>query len=279
MTPKLPRREREVYEILCAAAPITAAAVRERMADAPGSSAVRTLLSRLEGRGLVAHVETGRHLSLQPHPGGGAGARIGAQPVRQNLFEGSAISAATALLGMSREADPQELAALEEALAQARARAAGRTAVSAVLLGGLAAQSTLAALAARSSLAAVLGLGGLWLLRRRSPLDRAVWLKLALGLLLAMPLLPRVHIPMPAAVTAMTAPAPVQVAVSAMPADKPAPQAIVARAALGRACPMRCWRWLSMGSGWPRCWGICCSGWPCCADGRAWHGPRRSGVA
>jgi beta-lactamase regulating signal transducer with metallopeptidase domain len=66
--------------------------------------------------------------------------------------------------------------------------------VSPALLGGLAAQSTLGA---------VLGLGGLWLLRHRSPLDRASWLKLALALLLALPWLPRVQVPMPAALAAM----------------------------------------------------------------------------
>jgi len=70
--------------------------------------------------------------------------------------------------------------------------------VSAALLSGLAAQSTLGA---------ALGLGGLWLLRHRSPLDRATWAKLALALLLAMPLLPRVHLPMPPVLAPMLAPA------------------------------------------------------------------------
>ena len=83
--------------------------------------------------------------------------------------------------------------------------------MSAALLGGLAAQSTLGA---------ALGLGGLWLLRHRSPLDRAVWLKVALGLLLALPLLPRVSLPMPAAVARLMAPSPTQPAMRpALPAQ------------------------------------------------------------
>ncbi|WP_068082898.1 BlaI/MecI/CopY family transcriptional regulator [Novosphingobium rosa] len=124
MSPKLPRREREVFEILCAAAPITAAAVRARMADAPGSSAVRTLLSRLEGRGLVDHVEQDGVYLYSPTQ---AVEQVRGSALSQfvkTFFEGSAISAATALLGMSRGADEEELEALEAALAQARARAA-----------------------------------------------------------------------------------------------------------------------------------------------------------
>ncbi len=124
MTPTLPRREREVFEILCAAAPISAAAVRDRMVDAPGSSAVRTLLSRLEGRGLVAHVEADGVYLYSPVE---AAEKVRGSALSQfvkTFFEGSAISAATALLGMSRQPDVEELEALEQALAQARARAA-----------------------------------------------------------------------------------------------------------------------------------------------------------
>ena len=47
MIPALPRREREIFEILCGADGATVADVRERLSDAPGYSAVRTLLSRL----------------------------------------------------------------------------------------------------------------------------------------------------------------------------------------------------------------------------------------
>ncbi|MDE2169795.1 MAG: M56 family metallopeptidase [Sphingomonadales bacterium] len=100
--------------------------------------------------------------------------------------------------------------------------------MNAALLGGLAAQSTLAALAARSTLAAALGLGGLWLLRHRSPLDRAVWLKLALALLLAMPFLPRLHIPMPGLLAQMMAPAPATTVPPVVLAAQAAPRAAVA---------------------------------------------------
>jgi predicted transcriptional regulator len=124
MTDKLPRREREVFEILCAAPAASAAAVRDRMADAPSNSAVRTLLSRLEGRGLVSHAQQDGVYLYSPTQ---AAEQVRGSALSQfvkTFFEGSAVSAATALLGMSRQPDADELEALEQALAQARARAA-----------------------------------------------------------------------------------------------------------------------------------------------------------
>ena len=55
MIGSLPRREREIYEILLAAGEATAADVRRAMADAPSHSAVRTMLARLEAKGAIAH--------------------------------------------------------------------------------------------------------------------------------------------------------------------------------------------------------------------------------
>ncbi len=55
MIANLPRREREIFEILCSAGEASAADIRRRMEDAPSHSAVRTLLARLEDRGLVTH--------------------------------------------------------------------------------------------------------------------------------------------------------------------------------------------------------------------------------
>jgi predicted transcriptional regulator len=120
----LPRREREVFEILSASAPATAAAVRDKMTDAPSNSAVRTLLSRLEGRGLVSHDERDGVYVYSPTQ---AAEQVRGSALSQfvkTFFEGSAVSAATALLGLSRQPDAAELEALEEALAKARARAA-----------------------------------------------------------------------------------------------------------------------------------------------------------
>ncbi len=52
MIDSLPRREREIFELLCSAGEATAAEIRAAMKDPPSYSAVRTLLARLEARGV-----------------------------------------------------------------------------------------------------------------------------------------------------------------------------------------------------------------------------------
>ena len=69
MIPVLPRREREIFEILCGLQRATVADVRDRMADAPSYSAVRTMLARLEAKGLISHREQDGAYSYEVVPG------------------------------------------------------------------------------------------------------------------------------------------------------------------------------------------------------------------
>jgi predicted transcriptional regulator len=118
----LPRREREIFEIVASAGTATAVEVRAAMSDPPSHSAVRTLLARLEARGLLRHrrVEQSYVYESVPRP---AKVRESAlQQLVKTFFNGSAASAATALLGLSREFDPAELEALQRAIDEAKER-------------------------------------------------------------------------------------------------------------------------------------------------------------
>jgi predicted transcriptional regulator len=122
MIDTLPRREREIFEILCGAPEATAAEVRDAMRDPPSYSAVRTLLTRLEARGLVTHrtVDQAYVYKSVPQP-----AKVRESALRQmvkNLFDGSAASAATALLGLTKSLSPDEAAALQRAIDEAKER-------------------------------------------------------------------------------------------------------------------------------------------------------------
>lgn len=120
----LPRRERELFEILCAAGEATAADLRERMSDPPSYSAVRTLLSRLVARGLVRHRLVDQSYVYESVP---QAEKIKESALRQmvkTFFDGSAASAATALLGLSRNLEADELDALQRAIDEARERRA-----------------------------------------------------------------------------------------------------------------------------------------------------------
>ena len=122
MIRNLPRREREIFEILCSAGEATAAQVREAMAEPPSYSAVRTMLGRLEAKGMVKHrVEEQSYVYRSvPQP-----AKVRESALRQlvkTFFDGSAASAATALLGLSEALDEEELDALQRAIDEAKER-------------------------------------------------------------------------------------------------------------------------------------------------------------
>lgn len=122
MIDSLPRREREIFELLCSAGEATAAEIRSAMADPPSYSAVRTLLARLEARGLVRHrtVDQAYVYKSVPQP-----AKVRESALKQlvkNLFDGSAANAATALLGLTKSLTPEEAEELQRAIDEAKNR-------------------------------------------------------------------------------------------------------------------------------------------------------------
>jgi predicted transcriptional regulator len=122
MIDSLPRREREIFELLCSAGEATAAGIRAAMQDPPSYSAVRTLLARLEARGAIRHRvddQTYVYKSVkQP-------AKIRESALKsmvRTFFDGSAASAATALLGLTKNLSADEAEALLKAIREAEER-------------------------------------------------------------------------------------------------------------------------------------------------------------
>lgn len=120
MFDSLPRREREIFEILCGLGEATAVDIRMAMTDSPSDSAVRALLARLVAKGLIAHrTEKGAYV-YAPAQRTERVAANALQRLVQTFFQGSAASAATALLGMEPNLKPEEIDALQRAIDQAR---------------------------------------------------------------------------------------------------------------------------------------------------------------
>lgn len=122
MIDSLPRRERELFELLCSAGQATAAELRAAMKDPPSYSAVRTLLARLEGRGMVRHSVADQTYvySSVARP-----AKVRESALNQmvkTFFDGSAASAATALLGLTKSLSADEAEALMQAIRDAEER-------------------------------------------------------------------------------------------------------------------------------------------------------------
>lgn len=122
MIGQLPRREREIFEILCSAGEASAQQVRAAMAQPPSHSAVRTLLARLEARGLVAHRSDGQTYIYRSVPQPATVRETALRQMVKTFFDGSAAVAATALLGLSNKLEPEEIEALQAAIEKARER-------------------------------------------------------------------------------------------------------------------------------------------------------------
>jgi predicted transcriptional regulator len=122
MIDSLPRREREIFEILCSMSEATAADVRKAMADPPSHSAVRTMLGRLEAKGLVKHRSVDQAYVYKSVPQASKVRESALKNLVRTFFDGSAASAATALLGLTKQLDPKELDALQRAIDEAKER-------------------------------------------------------------------------------------------------------------------------------------------------------------
>jgi predicted transcriptional regulator len=122
MIGSLPRREREIFEILVTAGEATAADVRKAMADPPSHSAVRTMLTRLEAKGMISHRTVDQAYVYRSVPQAAKVRETALQQLVKTFFDGSAASAATALLGLTRTLKPDEVDALHRAIDEAKER-------------------------------------------------------------------------------------------------------------------------------------------------------------
>jgi predicted transcriptional regulator len=123
MIESLPRREREVFEAVCSLREATAAEVRGALADPPSDSAVRTLLGRLENKGLLSHRTVNQAYVYAPAEQPEAVAEGALHRLVQTFFAGSAARAATALLGMEERLDAKEIEMLQRVIDKARKEA------------------------------------------------------------------------------------------------------------------------------------------------------------
>lgn len=121
MIEALPRREREVFETLFLLGVSTAAGVRDALSDPLSDSAVRTLLSRLETKGLVARVTGGDGVEYRPVPPSDLVASQALRRMVDTFFAGSAASAANALLGLGDRLTAKDAAALKAMIDRAEA--------------------------------------------------------------------------------------------------------------------------------------------------------------
>ncbi|QPQ54200.1 BlaI/MecI/CopY family transcriptional regulator [Allosphingosinicella flava] len=122
MIESLPRREREIFETLLRLGEATAVEIRQAMADPPSHSAVRTMLTRLEAKGAITHRTQDNAYVYKSVPQAAKVRESALKQLVKNFFDGSAAGAATALLGLTKHMDNDELDALQKAIDAAKER-------------------------------------------------------------------------------------------------------------------------------------------------------------
>jgi predicted transcriptional regulator len=117
----LARREQQVLDILYARKRATALEVMESLPEAPGYSAVRTLLATLERKGYARHERDGAKFVYLPVVQRARAGRSAIAHLIQTFFDGSRGRAAAALLDVSpSQFSEEELNELESLIRKAR---------------------------------------------------------------------------------------------------------------------------------------------------------------
>lgn len=120
MLDKLPPRERQIVDLLYVRGEATVAELCDALPVELSASAVRAMLTRLEGKGMVRRRQSDRGYVYAPAVPRTAAKQSALSQVVRVFFNGSPVGAASALLGMSDKLRDEELDELERLIAEAR---------------------------------------------------------------------------------------------------------------------------------------------------------------
>ena len=120
MLSKLPPRERQIVDTLYERGPLLVSEICDALPDPLSGSAVRAMLKRIEDKGYVQRTESERGFLYSPAVSDTVAKKSALSEIVRVFFNGSAASAASALLGMSDKLKDDELSELEQMIARAR---------------------------------------------------------------------------------------------------------------------------------------------------------------
>lgn len=119
----LSARERQITDALYRRGRATVAELRQDLPDPPTSSAIRTMLQRLEAKGHIMHRQEGRRNVYLPTVPRDRARELALDRLVSTFFEDSPVAAAAALLDRSTgELSAEELERLDELIERARRR-------------------------------------------------------------------------------------------------------------------------------------------------------------
>ena len=126
MLESLPPRERQIVDLLYQRGAMAVTEICDALPDRLTGSAVRAMLARLEAKGAVGREQGARGWLYSPTLAEEKAGHSALGHIVRTFFNGSAVSAASALLGMSGRLKASELAELDAMIAEAHAREEGR---------------------------------------------------------------------------------------------------------------------------------------------------------
>ena len=110
----LPRREREIAQIVHDRGGVTATDICAALETPISNAAVRSMLGRLERKGVVKHAKQGRRFLYMPAQSSEQVALAALSEIVARHFNGSALDAALALLGMTPARDEAQFDAIAQ---------------------------------------------------------------------------------------------------------------------------------------------------------------------
>ena len=120
MLAALPPRERQIVDILYQRGAATVSEIGDALGNEVTGSAIRAMLKRLEDKGFVQRESSERGFVYAPRVSQKTARKSALSQVVKTFFNGSAVGAATALIGMEDKLDAAELDELEQLIAKAR---------------------------------------------------------------------------------------------------------------------------------------------------------------
>lgn len=107
--PKLSRREREIMDLAYELSKVTVRDLTDRLRDPPTDGAVRTMLARLEDKGLLRKGNRDGRAAWAPTVSRSRVQRTAVRRLLRTFFDGSVEQAVSALLANPRDLDDEQL--------------------------------------------------------------------------------------------------------------------------------------------------------------------------
>ena len=100
-SPELARRERQIMDVIFQLGEATVGEVLERLPDPPSYSSVRTIIRKIEAKGLLTHRQDGKRYVYRAKQSRETASRTALQKLMDVFFSGSAPDTVAAIMDVS----------------------------------------------------------------------------------------------------------------------------------------------------------------------------------